>query len=192
MSTKKIYEKEHVLKAAISLASRGGLHKISARNVAKELSCSTGPVYQYFSSIEELKLAVLDAARQKLLGYCREHYTDRPFLNMGMGIALFATQNKNLFRVLFLDAKYANESLSFFMESELKVMNLDKRFVALSGDEKLVLLNTILTYSLGLATMISSDMIEKPTKPEIKAKLNTVIQMLIGKALSRELKLDTE
>ena len=54
--------KETIVTTAFALTQKEGAQAINARSVAKALNCSTQPIFSNFSSIEELKLAVVGKA----------------------------------------------------------------------------------------------------------------------------------
>ena len=87
------FTKAKVLDAAYELVAKLGIEALTARNLAASLSCSTAPIYGSFSSIDDLENAVMERAREKLREYCQRDYTDRPFLNQGTGLVLFAQEN---------------------------------------------------------------------------------------------------
>ena len=63
--TKRI-EKEDILRAAVQVVRTQGEGALSVRGIAKELGCSTQPLYSEFGSMEELRATLLD--------YLRRHY----------------------------------------------------------------------------------------------------------------------
>jgi Transcriptional regulator len=46
---------EDIILAAIHLTRNGGWDSVNARSLAKELGCSTQPIFRAFGSMEELK-----------------------------------------------------------------------------------------------------------------------------------------
>src|SRR5690349_15678064 len=90
--------REDIVRAAVSIVEREGLSELTARRVASELDVSTAPVYRHFSAMDELTSEVMEHARDLMLRFTAVAYTDRPFLNMGTGIALFARDHPRLYR----------------------------------------------------------------------------------------------
>ena len=60
------YDREAVLQAAYRIARSQGAEAVNARAIARELGCSTQPIFRAFSGMEEL--------RQELLGLARACY----------------------------------------------------------------------------------------------------------------------
>jgi AcrR family transcriptional regulator len=57
--TKKIFRKD-ILEGAYELVLAEGFEHFHARNVAKQLNCSTQPIYREFSNLTELKDALIE------------------------------------------------------------------------------------------------------------------------------------
>src|SRR5262245_56165435 len=111
MPPKTTFTKQRVVDAACEVIASQGLESLSARTVAKELGASTAPIYSSFASIEELREAVIERARAHLRHYTRQRYTDKPFLNQGTGLVLFAREQPQLYRLLFLTPAVANSTI---------------------------------------------------------------------------------
>ena len=62
----KIYTKEIILKAAFDLALEVGVDKISMRNLANKIGCSVMPIYEEFTSKEELINAISVFTEQQI------------------------------------------------------------------------------------------------------------------------------
>ena len=63
--TKRI-EKEDILRAAVQVVRTQGEGALSVRGIAKELGCSTQPLYSEFGSMEELRAALTAELDEKL------------------------------------------------------------------------------------------------------------------------------
>ncbi len=101
-------KRELVLAAAAEIIRREGEEKVNARAIAKELGCSTQPVYSLFRNMEELKKALTDEAKRRyrahIDGYLNRGGPSR-YQSYGMGFVRFARDEKGLFRFLFLSGK---------------------------------------------------------------------------------------
>ena len=112
MPPKAKFSKEEIVQAAFNIVQQKGLPALTARRVARNLKSSTAPVYSYFQSMNQLEREVIAEAVDMLHQYTLRPYTDRVFLNMGTGIAIFARDQSNLFRALFLEKNFLLFSLS--------------------------------------------------------------------------------
>jgi AcrR family transcriptional regulator len=91
------------INAAFKIIREKGRDKLSARSLARELGCSTMPVYSYLKSMKTLVNDLEEKATELMVTYQTTSSTGRPFLDMGRGYVLFARNEKNLFRFLFMD-----------------------------------------------------------------------------------------
>ena len=53
---RKVYTREHILKAAYELINREGFGNFTARNIAKHMGISTQPIYLEFENMQDLKI----------------------------------------------------------------------------------------------------------------------------------------
>ncbi len=97
--------REKVLRAAAEVVRKGGEPALNARAVARELNCSTQPVYSLFQSMEQLRSALTEEAknayRRFIDGYLARGGRSR-YESFGMGYVKFAQEERGLFRFLFL------------------------------------------------------------------------------------------
>ncbi len=97
--------REDILNAAAEIIRREGEKKVNARSIARELGCSTQPVYSLFRNMEELKHALGEEAKRRyrahIDGYLAKGGPSR-YQSYGMGFVRFARDEKGLFRFLFL------------------------------------------------------------------------------------------
>ncbi len=95
-----------ILAQAFEVVRHEGLAALSARRVARELGCSTQPVYNVYTSMQELQDAVIEKAKKYALDYfsqAQEPDSTSPFLSLGMRYFQFSQEEKTLFKLLFLD-----------------------------------------------------------------------------------------
>jgi AcrR family transcriptional regulator len=185
MPPKEKFFKRHVLQAAIKVVEKHGLRSLTARRVATRLKSSTAPVYMHFASMSDLARAVMREAQAMLLDYTRRPYTDRVFLNMGTGIAMFAAEHRYLYRALLLEGNNYSEFVHEILETLEREMQNDPRFVSLSDGERRRLLIKMWTFTHGLASMICAGLIENCTQDFIVTQLTEMGRDVIGATLAR-------
>lgn len=103
MPPKVKFQKEEVVKAALQVARKGGIDAVTAREVAKELGVSVGPIFTWFETMEQLKAEVYALAK----GYYRDRIQRGlkgpiPFLGLWRQYLAFAREEPELYRLLFL------------------------------------------------------------------------------------------
>lgn len=106
------FSREAVLNAAYQLVRREGPAALNARAVAHELGGSTQPIFRLFSGMEELRQAViemtLEAWKDKLR--LRMQNSPFPYLSIGMSYLLFAQDESELFKLLFMRDRVSDGS----------------------------------------------------------------------------------
>jgi AcrR family transcriptional regulator len=161
------------------------MKELTARNIAKKLGSSTAPVYRHFETMDELALEVIRLIQLKMLEYTSKPYTDRVFLNMGTGVAMFACEHSNLYRALLLEGDNYRDVINEFLEILETEMTNDLRFKSLSQEERHVLLNKMWTFTHGLASLISVGLIKDCNQEFIIKTLMDVGSDVIGSTLAK-------
>ncbi len=180
------YARDEVIKAAVSVVEENGLNTLTARNVAVRLGSSTAPVYNHFAAMDELALCVIRETQRALLEYASRPYTDRVFLNMGTGIAMFACEHSRLYRALMLEGdSYGDVVHEFLNKLESEIIK-DSRFTSLSDSERRVLLRKMWTFTHGLASLICVGLIKDCNQDYIIKTLMDVGTDVIGATLARQ------
>src|SRR4030042_4107356 len=101
MPLKSSFTKDAFVDAAFKILRTKGWNNLSARSLAKELNCSTMPIYSYLKSMKSLYEELRKKAVDLLITYQTTPRTGQIFFDMGIGYILFAKQEKNLFRFLY-------------------------------------------------------------------------------------------
>ncbi len=113
------FSREAVLNAAYQLVRREGPSALNARAVARELGGSTQPIFRLFSGMEELRTAVIDLALQDWKNKLRIRLQDSrfPYLSIGMSYLLFARDEPELFKLLFMRDRVSDGSVNDYNTS---------------------------------------------------------------------------
>ncbi len=103
MPPKAKFRKEDIVRAATDVARRKGIDAVTAREVAKALQVSVGPIFTWFATMEELRAEVYAQAKD-----CYRARVERglagavPFLGVGQEYIRFAREEPELYKMLFL------------------------------------------------------------------------------------------
>lgn len=110
--------KEMIVDGAVELTRQGGVQSINARNVARQLGCSTQPIMYQFVTMEELKQAAYDQVDRLHTDFLLNvpPGTD-PLLGIGLNYIRFAKEEPQLFRFLFQSGFVREQSLSEMIDS---------------------------------------------------------------------------
>lgn len=179
------FAKDEVIDAAMRVVEDGGLKSLTARRVAASLGSSTAPVYSHFSTMDELALAVIRRTQSTLLHYTSRPYTDRVFLNMGTGVAMFACEHPLLYRALLLEGDAYSDVVDEFLDKLQSELIRDGRFTSLSSSERHVLLTKMWTFTHGLASLISVGLIKECNQKSIISTLVGIGTDVIGATLAK-------
>ena len=106
------FSRDAVLNAAYQLCRREGPLALNARAVAKELGGSTQPIFRLFTNMDELRYAVIELALKEWKDKLRIRIQDSafPYLTIGMAFLLFARDEPELFKLLFMRDRVSDGS----------------------------------------------------------------------------------
>ncbi len=180
MPPKTVFTKDDVIQAGFEIIQEQGFQALTAREVARALKSSTAPVYSNFESMRLLEKEVLLRANALQMEYMTRSYTDRVFLNMGIGYAIFAREQCRLFRALYLE-KSENKDLLYDLEKSMRSrMVKDTRLSSLTDQERHSLLDKMWIFTHGMATMICVGLAEDNSDEYITKTLMDVGSAVIG------------
>lgn len=185
MPPKAQFDKEQIIEGALAVAREEGLRKLSARSLAQRLGCSTSPIYTAFQAMQELEDLVCERSAQIMLEYQTLPRTGSPLVDMCLGYVLFAIEEKQLFRDMFLDkpelSAHSRAVKDQAYEHLLKeVVSRDPTLAGLSRSKNLQLLETLWTYAHGLAAQLCVGALTMRGQADIVARLRRVISPLLA------------
>ncbi len=173
-----VYSRQQIIDAAYDLVRENGWSGLSTRNLAKRIGCSTMPIYSQVRSVAELEEELLKRANEALQSYQMRPFTDNPLLNLALGYVVFARDERQLFRFLFLDkanqigaGQFANLREAFdknTMTAEPDLTALDR----LPTDSQESLIQHTWIYTHGLAMMVNAGMLGDCSDSVIQAYLD--------------------
>ncbi|MCI6152143.1 TetR/AcrR family transcriptional regulator [Fusobacterium perfoetens] len=170
MPKKVVFKKEIVFSKAFEMFEKYGLDFITARNLAKELKASPAPIYSNYESIDELKEELISVAKNRFMEYIKKPFTEYTYLNIGMGICVFARENKELFTSIFLREQSFTDLIRRFRNATREEIEKDERFKGLPTEFKEGLLMDCWIFAHGYSTLIATGYVN-PTNDEIKERL---------------------
>ena len=135
MPPKVKFQKKDIVSAALNVAKKEGIDAVTAREVAKELNVSVGPIFTWFDSMDALKAAVYEQAKEVYRGYIVKGLEEQiPFLGVWHQYMRFAREEPELYKLLFLTKPSAAnggaiEALKFSQdlarESIMRIYHMD-------------------------------------------------------------------
>ncbi len=97
--------KSDIIQTSISLIRSLGYDALNTRNIAKELDCSTQPIFSNFASMEELEKEVFLYTYNIYLSFIESETLGEKYPKykaFGMAYIKFAQEEKELFKLLFM------------------------------------------------------------------------------------------
>ena len=182
------FSREAVLNAAYQLIRQEGPSALNARAVAKELGGSTQPIFRLFSGMEELKQAVTELALTTWKECLRKrlHTSAFPYLTIGMSFLLFARDEPELFKLLFMRDRVSDGSCTDYNVNWGIPLIEDSVKVDVETARKLYERNWLFCY--GLAVSIATKYI--PCMNECTMR-QLLVESLQGVALQLNVELPT-
>lgn len=185
MPPKSQFSKAEILEHAFAIARKEGLQKLSARTLAQSLGCSTSPIYTVFQTMQELEDLICERSTQIMLEYQTTTRTGDPLLDMCLGYVLFAIEEKQIFRDMFLNktelsAHSQQMKLYAFNQLMEKILSREESLATLPESERLELLEVLWTYTHGLAAQLNIGAMPLTDQQEIIVRLRRVIQPLLA------------
>ena len=175
------FTKEIVVEAGYELMKKEGFQNVSVRKIANYLKCSTAPIYFNFRTVDELKEEIINVCKEKLKKYLYGNYSERKILSGAIGFVIFAREEKELFRTIFLDTTERFEKLYEMTLNELLTKeNLHESFPSLEMEEARDVVDKLWYFLFGYATMLCTRLDEDYGKNEtneiIKNKILEVVK----------------
>lgn len=104
MARKKTIMKSSILDTAYDVVRKDGFDGFTARNIAKEMNCSTQPIYLEFKNMDDLKRELIMRIKAHLTEtiYTQER-TEHPVLNDALNYLYFAKEESTFFKALYLE-----------------------------------------------------------------------------------------
>ena len=135
MPPKVKFQKEEIINAALEINRKKGFQALTAREVAASLGVSTRPIFTYFDSMDQLKKEVYELAKKIYRDHIESGLQGQiPFLNVWRQYLLFASEEPELYKLLFLTGHSgvvggAVEALHFSQDlvrdSVMRIYNMD-------------------------------------------------------------------
>lgn len=105
--------KDEIIRAAVEIVRSCGAQAINARTLASALNCSTQPVFSNFTTMDELRFAVVAKAEALYGEYMQREIASEKYpayKASGMAYIRFAKEETELFKLLYMRDR-TNESI---------------------------------------------------------------------------------
>ncbi|WP_313264250.1 TetR/AcrR family transcriptional regulator [Enterococcus sp.] len=179
---RKVYTREHILKAAYELINREGFSNFTARNIAKHMGISTQPIYLEFENMQDLKNTLVEDVFKDLSeNVFPVVRTGDKLVDLGLNYIRFAQEQHNLYIALFIDDYGGGKLMHDFSSTYFKsLIKSEEKYADLSEDAINALHNGAWIVVTGLASLMSAGIIT-PTDDQIIKIINETIEGVIEK-----------
>lgn len=157
MPAKKQITKDMILHSALQLLKKSGMEAVNIKALAKELHCSTQPVYLSFKSMDELRNELIPVAVKEFEDMIKKQNKDGQIRLYGMEYIYFAKKEPNLFCFLFMRPNaFAEMKRMLLPIIEQSISELMETY-RISHEEADILHDHLWMHTHGIASMIATD-----------------------------------
>lgn len=163
MPPKTRVSKDDILNACISLVKKNGENAFKAREIAKELNCSTQPIFSNFKSMDELKTEALKYAAKVYDTYQKELIKSGEYpvyKAVGMGYIKFAKEQSELFKLLFMRDRRGEAFENPVDQDFDNVASIVMETTGLSRDEASIFHFEMWAFTHGIAVILATSFLE--------------------------------
>ena len=156
--------REEIVHAAVDLVHKAGEQAINARMVAAMLNCSTQPIFSNFASMDQLRMAVVEAADEMCNDYLSREVAAGelpPYKASGMAYIRFAKEERELFKLLYMRDR-AGEVAPKELELSSQMSGIIHSTTGLDGETMKLFHLEMWAYVHGIATMFATGFVDLP------------------------------
>lgn len=156
MPPKPKFTKEELIQAALELTRESGLETVVARNLGKKLDTAASTIFTHFDSVEDIRQAVVEFARELYNGYVEEGLKMvPPMKGFGVQYIRFAMEEPNLYAVLFMNKRDDFKYVDFIVDEGHyeKVITAAEKDFTISRQQAEFLYHNMWAYAHGIAVM---------------------------------------
>lgn len=146
--------RQDILQAATKLVREQGAQALSVRALAREMDCSTQPIYSTFANMADLNDALMDYIRQTYLRKQASSYKE-----VALSFLNFAREEKNLFRLIYLRQRTPDETM-FEDPNQTETIRRLAASLQLSQDAAAEMHRRMQYYSYSMAVMMATGYLE--------------------------------
>ncbi|MBO6149093.1 MAG: TetR/AcrR family transcriptional regulator [Lachnospiraceae bacterium] len=183
MPRKQTITKQMLIEGAFSLVREKGYGELSARHLAEAAGCSTQPIFRFYDGMKELQNDLFIYGSEYFSKYMGEapKQSDMPFLDFSMAYILFAKNEPNLFRMLFLEENHVGKSMYDLVNggSRNYVIKEIKRLPNIKPDDAEPIFMKIWLFIHGVACMILRDDFDMGEE-ELKSLLEDMFKRIVA------------
>ncbi|TLG71744.1 TetR/AcrR family transcriptional regulator [Culicoidibacter larvae] len=111
--------KQNIIDAVWDITRQQGFKAVNAREIAKNLNCSTHPIFREYTDMDELKNEFISLVEAFYIQFFSAVEKNENFIaNVGIKYVEFAIDEPQLFHLLFLEDNYKGANFMDFIENK--------------------------------------------------------------------------
>lgn len=174
--------KAEILEKAYEMTRTEGFEAVTTRKLARELGCSTQPIFSAYANMEELKEDLYERTRIEFTDYMMNHTCSNapPFLQMGLNYITLASKEKHLFKLLCMSDSVRISSLEDMVKvAQYNIVGEGVEEATMLSEEmaKRIFLKCWL-FSHGIASMVATNQISLSEEELISLLQETYLAFL--------------
>lgn len=159
MSAIRKVKKEDIQNACINIIKNEGMEELNARRLAKELNCSTQPIFYVYKSMDDIKKdAIENIANIFYKEIFKQNYDKVVYKDIGKNYIMFAKNEPILFKTLFASEK--NDVVANFINLTgplEKVQDIISKQTGLNKEDAKNFHKSLWLSANGMASLIAND-----------------------------------
>ena len=185
MARKKTITKDQILNAAYDVVATEGFSKLTARNIAAKMKCSTQPIYLEFENMDDLKEALFD----KIHAYLSTEvfpvkHTDNTIVDLALNYIHFANNESKLYRALYLEEYGGGQRMQEFSYNYFyNAVKQDAQYEQLNEKQINSLHMGTWIVATGVASLMTSGIIT-PTDQQIEKLMKESVETTLERDAS--------
>ncbi len=157
MPPKQRITRDMILEKSFAMFCKQGMETVNARSVAKTLSCSTQPIFSYFSGMEDLKSAIDQKARELYETSVLKEIEKTPgALGCMRAYLLFAKEQPRLFAHLFLRLGEKSEPPKMDEQFRARMVQEESEQTGLSEEQTKECIAKLWVFTHGMASIMAA------------------------------------
>lgn len=173
------YKKEDILKKSINFIKDYGYSKLTARELAKFIGCSTQPIFKNYNNFNMYKNDLKTYLRKDYTNFISKYIDKNDYLyTISYAYALYAKKEPNIFFSLFMADLTESRTISEVLNTErnIETINAIVKQYNISLEEAKKIYREVRFYTHGIATQLCVNSI-KLTDKEIKDLIKNNIEL---------------
>ena len=179
MARKEKYTKEIIVNKGVEFVKNYGIYKLSCRDLAKYIGCSTQPIFRLWNNIEEYKQDLKVELKHDYHNFIAKYVDINDYLyTISYAYALYSKKEPNIFRALFITELAGTRTIREVLNTSWNVPTIDAmtKQYKISIEEAERIYRDVRFYTHGIASQLCAKTI-RITDKEIKKLIKNNIRI---------------